>query len=75
MSKAAERKRRYRQRQRKGERVYPAPVPDWVIEIAINNGWLSEEDSHDREKVGKFLAVIAKEWGDRWRDYFGTRTH
>ena len=62
----AERKRRYRRRQKAGERVYPTPTPDWVIETAINTGWLSEADSLDRAKVGQFLAHIAAEWGKQW---------
>lgn len=69
----AERKRRYRQRQRVGERVYPTPTADWIIETAINIGWLTEEESHDREKVGQMLGRIVAEWGKQWREYFGTR--
>lgn len=54
-------------------RVYSAPVPDQVIEVAINLGWLSEADSHDRDKVGLMLGKVAIEWAKQWSEYFGTR--
>lgn len=72
-SRSAERKRRYRQRQRRGLRAYSVIVPDELIEVAINAGHLSEADSHDRDKVSEMLGRVAAEWGNLWRDYFGTR--
>ena len=72
-SRSAERNRRYRQRQRRGQRAYSVVVPDELIEVAINAGHLSEADSHDRDKVGEMLGRVAIEWGDVWREYFGTR--
>jgi hypothetical protein len=72
-SPSAERNRRYRKRQHMGERVYPTAIPDQVIEVAINAGWLTEEESQDRDKVGQMMARIALEWAKQWSDYFGTR--
>lgn len=66
---SADRKKRYRRRQREGVRVYATPIPDRVIEQAINAGLLSDEDSHDQAKVGAVLARIAIEL----IEYSGTR--
>lgn len=70
---AAARKRRYRQRQRDGLRVYPVALPDRVLEIAINGGWITDEQSLDREQVARFIADIAAEWAERWQHHFSGR--
>ncbi len=55
LSPAAERQRRYRERQRKGAVVVPVETPLQTIEDMIDAGLVDESTATDLRQVGKAL--------------------
>jgi hypothetical protein len=61
----AERQRAYRQRCRRGERVYRIKISDKVITALARRG-MSDADTRRRQKVSDELAVILRQWAEHW---------
>jgi len=67
-ARATAKKRRWRRRQQRGEIVVPVVIAPEVIESLLNSGRLTDEQSFDREQLGREFAVILGIWAARWKD-------
>lgn len=56
---AAERQRRYRQRQRDGVQVVPVEVDHALVQKLIDSGWVSEAEAVDPERLADAVARAA----------------
>lgn len=66
LSTAADRKRRYRARQRDGVIVVPLPVPASTIAALADVGWLDPERQDDREAIADALIRQLRWWEARF---------
>ena len=62
MSSAAQRQRRYRERQRDNLLECAAWIPGEVFEAARDSGLLTEADALDKESRGRWLALAFEQW-------------
>ena len=58
---SAERTRRYRERHREGRKVIPQELSAEALERLVADGWLDEDDMHDRRRIRE---AIARFWDD-----------
>ena len=75
MSTSADRKRRYRERQRAGVRVYPVAFPDRRLEQSLDLGLLEDAESENPALVARALVRLVEERLDDIENFSGTRTH
>ncbi len=66
----AERQKRYKRRQRRGEAIYGVMAGEAVLEALIAAHRLEPEETVDRDRVGAAIGEIVQEWARRW---VGTR--
>jgi hypothetical protein len=67
MTPAADRQRRYRQRQQRGSVVYRLDVDrDVVLGGLLESGRLTEGEALRRQLVERALAEVLEEWAARW---------
>ncbi len=60
-STAADRQKRYRERQRASVAIVPVPVDEAMVEQLIADGHLSPKESENRESIGRGIrSVLAK---------------
>ena len=57
-STAANRQKRYRERQRASVAIVPIPVDETMVEQLIANGHLSPEESENRQSIGRSIMVV-----------------
>jgi hypothetical protein len=62
---AADRQRAYRQRCRRGERIYRIKISNKVIEALLRRG-MSDTDSRRRQKVADELSAVLCQWAEHW---------
>jgi hypothetical protein len=64
----ATRTRRYRARQRNGERVLKIVVcENELAEALLASGRLGEREALDRAQLEREIGALVKEWVSRWR--------
>jgi hypothetical protein len=67
---AANRKRRYRRRQRLGRAVLAIEISSApLIEVLIESGHLTEAESLDRRKVEAATGKVVDAWTRYWREH------
>ena len=59
---AAERQRHYRERQRQAARCMRGDVPADVVRALVINGWMSQDEADDPQKLGAALVDLADCW-------------
>ena len=63
-STAANRQKRYRERQRASVAIVPIPVDEAMVEQLIADGHLSPEEAENRQSIGQsILSVLARVLG------------
>jgi hypothetical protein len=62
----ARRAKRYRQRQRAEQAVFPVVADLSVIRALIVSGRLTDDGSMDREQVARKMAEVLREWAAHW---------
>ena len=62
-TKAAERQRRWRQRQHpnRHELIAPVPVCDDVIALLVQTGWLASREWQNRKQIGAAIEAMLKD--------------
>ncbi len=57
-STAANRQKRYRERQRASVTIVPIPVDEIMVEQLIANGHLSPDEAENRQSIGKSIVKV-----------------
>lgn len=67
---AAERNRRYRQRQREGRSVIGVEIidPFGLVDALIESGLLSERNCEDKSKIAAATGRVLEDWARKIRD-------
>jgi hypothetical protein len=65
----AERKRRWRARQKAGGAVLPVPIADLnaLIATVLDLGWLPVQESEDRRAIAKAVGALLDDLAASWR--------